>query len=92
LQPFRLISRKPMAGVPKVRYIRAWTGSRNGAGYLPGERREIEFFSDHAPEVEIFRSDGSLGGVDQVARLFAEYGDSFESQRIWIPAFAGMTN
>ncbi len=41
---------------------------------VPGQRWEIEFSSDHAPEVEIFRSDGNLGGAELLDRLFAENG------------------
>jgi len=36
---------------------------------LPGERWEVEFFADREPEVEVFRSDGTIGGPEKVAEL-----------------------
>ncbi|WP_188699428.1 hypothetical protein [Sphingomonas prati] len=36
---------------------------------LPGERWEVEFFADREPEVEVFRSDGKIGGPERVAEL-----------------------
>lgn len=36
---------------------------------VPGERWEVEFFPDQPPEVEVFRSDGSIGGVDLLSEL-----------------------
>ena len=41
---------------------------------VPGERWEIEFFPDRPPEVEIFRSDGEIGGSDKFDQLFDEHG------------------
>jgi hypothetical protein len=43
---------------------------------VPGERWEVEFFADHAPEVEVFRSDGSIGDASLLERLFDEHGAS----------------
>ncbi len=34
---------------------------------LPGERWEVAFFEDREPEVEIFRSDGSIFALESVA-------------------------
>lgn len=42
---------------------------------VPGERWEVEFFPDHMPEVEVFRSDGSIGDASLLERLFNEHGD-----------------
>lgn len=42
---------------------------------VPGERWEVEFFPDRAAEVEVFRSDGSVGDSSLLKRLFTEYGD-----------------
>ena len=36
---------------------------------LPGERWEVEFFQDREPEVEVFRSDGSMFGPEKLADL-----------------------
>jgi hypothetical protein len=33
---------------------------------LPGERWEVEFFEDREPEVEIFRSDGTIYELESV--------------------------
>ena len=33
---------------------------------LPGERWEVEFFDDREPEVEIFRSDGTIFALENV--------------------------
>jgi hypothetical protein len=33
---------------------------------LPGERWEVEFFEDREPEVEIFRSDGTIYALESV--------------------------
>jgi hypothetical protein len=33
---------------------------------LPGERWEVEFFEDREPEVEIFRSDGTIFALENV--------------------------
>jgi hypothetical protein len=42
---------------------------------VPGERWEVEFFPDHEPEIEVFSSDGDVGGADLLDRLFKEHGD-----------------
>jgi hypothetical protein len=42
---------------------------------LPGERWEIEFFEDRDPEVEIFRSDGTIGGPEMVQELLRNAAD-----------------
>lgn len=42
---------------------------------VPGERWEVEFFSDRAAEVEVFRSDGSVGDSSLLERLFTDHGD-----------------
>ncbi len=42
---------------------------------VPGERWEIEFFPDHTPEVEVFRSKGGVGDANLLDRLFAEHGN-----------------
>jgi len=36
---------------------------------LPGERWEVEFFDDREPEIEVFRSDGSIFGPEKLAEL-----------------------
>ena len=36
---------------------------------LPGERWEIEFFDDREPDVEVFRSDGTICGPEKLAEL-----------------------
>ncbi len=42
---------------------------------VPGERWEIEFFSDGHVEVERFRSDGRIGGEEMLETLFREFSD-----------------
>ncbi|KQM74009.1 hypothetical protein ASE72_05510 [Sphingomonas sp. Leaf20] len=42
---------------------------------LPGERWEVEFFADRGPEVEVFRSDGTIGGHEKVAELLRNAAD-----------------
>jgi hypothetical protein len=42
---------------------------------LPGERWEVEYFADREPEVEVFRSDGTIGGPEKVAELLREAAD-----------------
>jgi len=39
---------------------------------LPGERWEVEFFEDREPEVEIFRSDGTIFALEKVVGTGAE--------------------
>lgn len=36
---------------------------------LPGERWEVEFFDDREPEVEVFRSDGTIFGPELLVSL-----------------------
>ena len=36
---------------------------------IPGERWEIEFFDDREPEIEIYRSDGTICGPEKLAEL-----------------------
>lgn len=46
---------------------------------VPGEMWEVEFFSDGQIEVEIFRSDGVIGGKEgeeAIAKLLSENTDS----------------
>jgi hypothetical protein len=54
------------------------TSVRDGAVMIqvavPGERWEIEFFSDNPPEVEVFRTGGVVSGGEMLGRLFAEHG------------------
>jgi len=42
---------------------------------LPGERWEVEFFDDREPEVEVFRSDGTISGPEKLAELRAKAKD-----------------
>jgi len=42
---------------------------------VPGQRWEIEFFSDGHVEIEKFISDGTTFGTDEIGRLFEEYSD-----------------
>lgn len=36
---------------------------------LPGERWEVEFFEDQEPEAKVFRSDGTVFGIDRIPVL-----------------------
>ena len=51
----------------------ALTSAREGAVMvqvaLPGERWEVEFFDCREPEVEVFRSDGSVFGSAKLSEL-----------------------
>jgi hypothetical protein len=51
----------------------ALTSVREGAVMvqvaLPRERWEVEFFEDREPEVEVFRSDGTIYGLDRIPDL-----------------------
>ena len=51
----------------------ALTSVREGAVMvqvtLPGERWEVEFFDDREPEVEVFRSDGTIFGPEKLTKL-----------------------
>lgn len=40
---------------------------------VPGERWEIEFFSDGKVEIEVFRSDGSIHGEDMLNKFLSEH-------------------
>lgn len=40
-----------------------------------GSRWEIEFFDDREPEIEVFRSDGSIFGVEKLTELMRELAD-----------------
>jgi len=42
---------------------------------VPGERWEIEFSVSSEVEVEVFRSDGSIHGPDELDRLFRDHSD-----------------
>lgn len=37
---------------------------------LPGERWEVEFFDGREPEIEVFRSDGSIFGEDRLGEFW----------------------
>ncbi len=39
---------------------------------VPGRRYEIEVFSDETIEVEVFKSDGSIGGQELIDELLAK--------------------
>jgi hypothetical protein len=49
------------------------TSAREGAVMvqvaLPGQRWEVEFFDGREPEVEVFRSDGSIFGYAKLGEL-----------------------
>jgi hypothetical protein len=55
----------------KTHYTLAWV--REGGVMvevaIPGERWEIEFFDDREPEIEIFRSDGTICAAEKLAEL-----------------------
>lgn len=55
------------------------TSVRDGAVMVqiavPGERWEIEFFSNRSPEIEVFRSDGSIEGESALDGLFAKHSE-----------------
>jgi hypothetical protein len=42
---------------------------------VPGEHWEIEFFPDRPPEIEVFRTDGNIGGAELLEQLFKKHGD-----------------
>ncbi|NUQ79907.1 MAG: hypothetical protein HUU21_40930 [Polyangiaceae bacterium] len=42
---------------------------------IPGQRWEIEMFSDGHLEIEIFRSDGTIYDHEEIAKLFQNYAD-----------------
>jgi hypothetical protein len=37
--------------------------------FIPGERWEVEFFDDREPEIEVYRSDGTIFGPEKLADL-----------------------
>jgi hypothetical protein len=43
---------------------------------LPGQRWEIEFFSDEEPDVEVFKSDGKVLGADALPGLIAKWSET----------------
>jgi hypothetical protein len=43
---------------------------------LPGQRWEIEFFVDEAPDVEVFKSDGKVLGADALPGLIAKWSET----------------
>ena len=43
---------------------------------VPGAHREVEFDRDRGVEVEVFKSDGHIGGPEVIERLFAEVSDA----------------
>ena len=63
----------------KARIHFTLTSVREGAVMVqvtvPGERWEVEFFPDHVPEVEVFRSDGTIDDASLLERLFTKHGD-----------------
>ncbi len=42
---------------------------------VPGQRWEIEFFSDGHVEIEKFLSSGTMYGEEEIGRLFEEFSD-----------------
>ena len=40
---------------------------------IPGQRWEIDVLDDGSIEVEVFRSDGTIGGSTDLSRLIAEH-------------------
>jgi hypothetical protein len=42
---------------------------------VPGERWEAEFLGDGQVEVEVFKSDGTIGGDEELDRLLKDFGD-----------------
>ena len=43
--------------------------------HVPGRRYEIEVFSDETVEVEVFKSDGDIGGHQVIDDLLAKYSE-----------------
>ena len=48
---------------------------------VPGERWEVEFMADGSIEVEVFRSDGNIGGPEQLERLLEVHGEGEGDRR-----------
>jgi hypothetical protein len=42
---------------------------------VPGERWEVEFFEDGHVEVEVFKSNGEITGLESVKRLLDEFSE-----------------
>ncbi len=42
---------------------------------LPDERWEIEFFDDRGPEIEVYRSDGTIFGPEKLDELRSRTGE-----------------
>jgi hypothetical protein len=42
---------------------------------VPGERWEVEFYSDGNVEIEIFKSQGEIKDKKEIERLFEEFGE-----------------
>ncbi len=42
---------------------------------VPGERWEVEFYSDGNVEIEIFKSQGKIKDKQEIERLFEEFGE-----------------
>jgi hypothetical protein len=42
---------------------------------VPGRRYEIEVFSDETVEVEVFKSEGSIGDQEVIDELLAKYSE-----------------
>jgi hypothetical protein len=42
---------------------------------VPGEKWEVEFFADGRVEVEIFKSDGEILGLEAINKLLVENSD-----------------
>jgi hypothetical protein len=42
---------------------------------VPGERWEAEFLGDGQVEVEVFKSDRTIGGDEELDRLLKDFGD-----------------
>ena len=43
--------------------------------HVPGRRYEIEVFSDESLEVEVFKSDGAIGGRELIEDLLANFSE-----------------
>lgn len=43
--------------------------------HVPGRRYEIEVFADENVEVEVYKSDGHIGGKEVIDELLANFSD-----------------
>ena len=43
--------------------------------HVPGRRYEIEVFADESIEVEVFKSDGTIGGQELIDDLLANFAE-----------------